>query len=169
MQMCLQVLPLLLVHDTSIGLLQYQGWALSANCSGSAAVRENSPCRGEVCCHCNPCRWQSQPLYTCTRDHLKRREGAGTQKDMRPELTGTTIPMHRGCHCLTSAHQPMLPMLTGLRDFQRQQPAQENQRLDFAPNFNCLLLLQLPHLGTAGGNEKATPNLSSPEHLDWCR
>jgi len=91
-QMCLQVLPLLLVHDTAIYLLRYQGQALSAKHSASVAARENSPCRGEVCCHRNPCRWQSQPLYTCTRDHLKRTEGAGTRKGMWPELTGTTIP-----------------------------------------------------------------------------
>lgn len=50
--------------------------------------------KGEVCCHCNSCRWHSQPLYTCTRDHVKGREGAGTRKGTWPELTSTTNPVH---------------------------------------------------------------------------
>lgn len=54
-------------------------------------------------------------------------------------------------------------------DLQRQEPAHENMRLDFVPNFSYFLLLQLLNLGTTGGNEKATPNLSSSERPDWCR
>lgn len=70
-QMCVQVLPLLLARDTSIDLLRYRG---HCNCLASAAAQQNSPCMGEVCCHRNPCRWQSWLLDTCTRDHKKKKK-----------------------------------------------------------------------------------------------
>lgn len=64
------------------------------------------PLQEEVCCHCNPCRWKSNALDTCTSNQLNGRLSAKTQ----PDLTGTTIPCisTRPFTKRPSAHAPSL-------------------------------------------------------------
>lgn len=73
---------------------------------------------GEVCCHRNPCRWQSWLLDTCTRDHKKKKKKGQWVLGPRKEHGQSWLAkpsLHTRAGSLTSAHQHLQHVLKHMK------------------------------------------------------